>query len=277
MRPVHKLFNGVIFINVMLALLGATLASIGSVFQKKGLQWLNYRKDKTKKNLKLLGLWILGIILSYIISAIPISFASKTLPPHIITAMSGWGIVVIIIMSYFFLKEKIYKSDFFYSALIVACTLSISLLSKSVTNLDYNGLYLIILFLVPFAALIPASIKKSGNKIRASMFAIFAGAMGGISIVFFNLLMRYFFAGGLSKVPLYFLFLYPVAAISGAVSEQASYRLGDMPVVSSMRLGLFIIYPVICSWLLFNTGVDVFQLLSIAIMIFACYGIFKKR
>lgn len=219
----------------------------------------------------------MGVLISYIISAIPISLASKTLPPHVITAMSGWGIVVIIIMSYFFLKEKIYISDFIYSALIVACTLAIGLLSKSVSTLDYNGIFLIILFLVPFAALLPAFFKALGNKIRASLFASYAGAMGGISIVFFNLLMRYFFNGGLSKVPLYFLFLYPVAAISGAVSEQASYRFGDMPVVSSIRLGLYIIYPVICSWLLFNTGVDIYQFLAVAIMIFACYGIFKKR
>ncbi len=257
--------------------MGATLASIGSVFQKKGLLWINYRKEKDQKYIKLLFLWVLGVLISYIISAVPISIASKTLPPHIITAMSGWGIVVIIIMSYFFLKEKIYRSDLFYSALIVACTLVIGLLSKTVSSLDYNGVFLIILFIAPFAVLIPASSKALGDKIRASLFAAYAGTMGGISIVFFNLLMRYFFTGGLSRVPLYFLFLYPIAAISGAISEQASYRYGDMPVVSSIRLGLYIIYPVICSWLLFNTGVDIYQLLAIIIMTFSCYGIFKKR
>lgn len=257
--------------------MGSTFASIGSVFQKKGLLWLSLRKEKKQAALKLFCLWLMGLLLSYVISAIPISIASKTLQPHIITAMSGWGIVVIIIMSFFFLKEKIYKSDIFYSLLIVACTLVIGLSSEPNSTLDYNGVFLIILFLVPFGALLPALLKSLENKIRSVLFAAYAGSMGGISIVFFNLLVRYFFAGGLSGVPIYFLFLYPVAAISGAASEQASYKLGDMAVVSSVRLGLFIIYPVICSWLLFNTGVDILQVLSIAIMILACFGIFKKR
>lgn len=263
--------------SILLALLGTTIASIGSVFQKKGIEWLNYRKEKKTGLFPLFFLWLFGILLSYIISAIPISFASKTLPPHIITAMSGWGIVVIVIMSYFFLKEHIQKSDIFYSAIIVGCTLAIGLSTKPTQVFDANITFIVILFAAPFVILIPAFSKSIEKKIKAAIFAAFAGCMGGVSIVFFNLLTRHFFSKGLEGIPLYFFILYPISALAGAVFEQNSYRLGDMSLVTSIRMGLFIIYPVICSVLLFNSILSITQIISGLVMIWACYGIFSKR
>ncbi|MCX7771653.1 MAG: hypothetical protein N2376_00895, partial [Clostridia bacterium] len=249
----------------------------GTVLQKKGLRWINWKKAHKHGYLRYFGTWLSGIILSYFLSAIPLSMASKVLPPHVVTAMSGWGIVVIIFLSFFFLKERVYPSDIVYSIVIVGCTLAIGLLTKPAYVLHINRPMLNILFVVPFGLLVPLVFKAMKPKVKAALLACFSGCMGGIAIVFFNIMVRDYFSKGFAGIPKDILALYLLSAVAGAIAEQGSYKIGTMTVVASIRLGLFIIYPVICSALLFQSRVDEIQVLCIALIILSCYKIFKKR
>ncbi len=261
---------------ILLALSGSTIASIGMVLQKKGIPWIGLKK-KGRPDRKLFWIWLLGIFLAYIVAAVPNSIAAQTLAPHIITSMAGWNIVLIVFLSGYFLKEQVFKTDYVLSLVIVAMTLIIALRSKPVEYFRTNLPMMILLFLMPGLVLIPLLFKAINNKIKSVLLSIFAGTMSGVAIVYFNMLMRELFSWGIAKLPLDVLVLYVLSAILGAVAEQASYSTGNMTVVTSIRLSLFIVYPIVGSILLFNTQADLVQFISIFFIILACYAMFRKR
>lgn len=264
-------------LNIMWALLSSTISSFGMVLQKKGIKWISWKKNKQQDFRKPFITWLIGILLAYIISAIPMGIASKTLPPHIITAMSGWGIVVIVILSFFLLKEHIFLSDVFYSLIIVGCTIMIGLFSEPMAIVEENFFLMLLLFIAPSLFILPIFFKSLSRKVKATLLSIFSGSMGGVAIVYFNMLVRQYFTHGILGIPMNILTLYILAAISGAIAEQASYKIGEMTVVASIRLSLFIVYPVLCSIVLYKAQFNILQFISIALIIISCYYIFKKR
>lgn len=264
-------------LSILWALIGSTMGAVGMVLQKKGIRWMDLRKSKEKNYLKFFLVWISGICVSYVLSAFPNSMASNKLPPHIITAMAGWEIVVIVFLSWFFLRERIYKTDLFYALVIVGSTVVIGLRSKPSDYIREQIFWKIFLFVLPVVFLLPFLFKSFSHKIKASLLSVYAGCMGGLALVYFNIVVREIFAKGFQGTPVKMLVLYILSAVLGVIFEQASYRIGEMTVVASIRLSLYIIYPVFCSMLLFKTDVDILQFISIAMIVFACYGIFKKR
>ena len=117
--------------SILLGLFGMTVYSAGVILQKKGSAWMNWRNKKNNKFISMLGIWLVGILFSYVISTIPIGAASKGLPAFIVSALSGWSILVIVYLSSVFLKEKMYSSDVIYSLAIIACIVLLSLNTKA--------------------------------------------------------------------------------------------------------------------------------------------------
>ena len=105
-------------VGILFALLAVVILASGNVIQKKGSLWMKWEGRKNLKFVKYFAIWLGGFIL-YNLSLVPNAMASKTLPPYIISAVSGLGITFIIVLSYFFLKEKLFKTDIFYSVIIV--------------------------------------------------------------------------------------------------------------------------------------------------------------
>lgn len=263
-------------LSILLALLGTTFAAGGTILQKQGLHGRSHAKTK-KDSYKFLIIWISGIVLAWFVSAIPLTFASKTLPPHIISAMSGWEMVAIIFLSKLFLKEDIYATDFLYSGFIIAATIVLGLfaMESQLYRIDYDAILL--LFIIPFPILALSSLKKLTQKVKASLFAIYAGCMGGLSIVFFNLIIKDFFHVWPHRLSLELLVGYGITAALGVFSEQTAYHKGAMTVVAPLRLSVFIIYPVLSAILLFDSSLHLLQIVSIAVIIGSCAGIFRKR
>jgi len=184
---------------------------------------------------------------------------------------------VVVFLSALILKERIKKTDILFSLLIVSATIVIGLTSKPAENARENLVLMTILLLSPCIVFYPLLFKPMPKKTVASILAVFAGSMGGVGIVFFNILARQYFSYGFKSLSVSVLVLYLIGIFAGAASEQASYRLGEMTVVAPLRLSFFIIYPVICTFFLFKTQIGIIQIISILFIIFSCYGIFKGR
>lgn len=120
--------------NVLLAICGTTIYSAGVILQKKGSGWMVRNKKHKGNSLSVFTLWLIGMLFSYAISTLPIGIASKDLPPHIISALSGWSIVAVAFLSSFFLKERLYPTDIFYSFVIVGCIIVLSKLQVSLSK-----------------------------------------------------------------------------------------------------------------------------------------------
>ncbi len=262
---------------ILLALTGSTIASVGMVLQKKGIPWIGSNKKDKQDKRKHFWIWLTGIFLAYIVAAVPNSIAAQTLPPHIITSMAGWDIVLIVFLSGLILKEQVFKTDYLYSMVIVGMTLFIAFRSEPVSYFTINLPVMIILFLVPGLVLLPLLFKTVDDKVKSVLLSIFAGSMSGVAIVYFNMLMRDLFTWGFDKIPLDVLLLYAFSAVLGAIGEQASYSIGEMTIVASIRLSFFIVYPIFGSMLLFSSKADILQFIAVFIIILACYVMFKKR
>ena len=263
--------------SVLLALFGYTLFSTGNVLQKKGVSWLNWKGAKDKKYAANLLIWGLGILLSYVVSIIPNGMASINLPPHIVSAISGWGITAIIILSYFLLKEKLYKSDILYSIVIIGAIFIIGIFQKASPIYKVNRYALYLLVFLPFLLLIPALLKHTGNKIKTVCFSIFGGIGGGLTIVILNIAVKEYGASAAGYITSPYLFMYGLIGITTAIVMQLAYKYGQMVLIAPLQVSFNIIYPIICSYFIFNTPVGILQIGAIMLIVLSCYMILKKH
>lgn len=264
-------------ISVLLGLFGMTLYSTGVIMQKKGSVWMAWNEKKNNKFVKMLCLWLFGIILSYVISALPTGAASKELPSYIVSAMSGWSILVIVFFSCLFLKEKLYSSDIFYAIIIIGCIIVMSIFSKSEEVLGFDFKQLYYLLFVPFIIIIPVFFRVVKNKYKTILLSIFSGILGGLVIVFMNILVKKS-GGAISEIissP--YIYIYFMAGIASKAAIQAAYRFGDVILITPLQTSLSIMYPILCSYFLLNSNITAVQAVSILLIVICCWGILKRR
>lgn len=269
--------------SILLALLGILLHSIGILMQKKGTSNLNFKEIlnlKMMKNIKIssdLIIWVTGLILAYNISIFPTAIASNELSPQVVSAISGLGVVFIIILSHFFLKEKIYKSDILFAIIIVVCiyVICVSQQRESTTIKDNTAFYA--LTFSPFLLLIPALSNKLMNKIKAVLYSSISGLTGGVAYVILNIAVKDgggAFSGIFCSVYIYEYIL--IGFISGAFL-QVAYKFGDIIHIVPVQMSLTVIYPLICSYFIFHKNISLVQDLSILVIALCCWLILSRH
>ncbi|WP_333861204.1 hypothetical protein [Clostridium sp.] len=269
--------------SVILAIMGILLHSIGILLQKKGTSGINFKELinlKNIKNMKIssdLIIWVIGLILAYNISVFPTAIASKGLAPEVISAISGLGIVFVIILSHIFLKEELYKSDILFAIIIIVCLYVICAAQqrKTITYVDKTAFYA--LTLSPFLLLIPVFLKKLTNKIKAVLFSSISGLTGGVAYVILNVSVntgRGSFAGIFRSAYIYEYII--VGFISGAFL-QVAYKFGDIIHIVPVQMSLTIIYPLICSYFIFHKSISTVQNLSILVIASCCWIILRRH
>lgn len=235
------------------------------------------RKEQRPKNAKaLFFIWVLGMIVAYAFAAVPLIIASKGLAPHIISALSGVNIALTVVLSYFFLKEKLFRSDLFYGLLIVGC---IGLLSFHLTDTsgEVNRTYLYPLLAAPLLVLIPIIFKRISKKHKVALLGVFSGFMMGLSVVMLNILVKQtgaITAEIFASPYLYFYILVGTASIGAA---QLAFKIGEVVLFAPIQIVSNMCYPLICSFFLYSASVEWLQVVLILLMAFACWGIQRKR
>jgi drug/metabolite transporter (DMT)-like permease len=265
-------------LNVLIGLLGATLYSTGVILQKKGAGWSALKNKGDKKRYYLqLSIWSAGILMSYVLSGLPTGYASRFLLPQVISALSGWGVVTMVIMSHFILKEKLYISDIVFSALIVAAIIVFSLNAENTVDIKINTGALMYLASAPFLILLFLFLRIRNLKWRAVLLSMFSGAMAGFSLVLMNILVK---ENGFSIIRLIssrYIYFYLITSLIAAISLQFSYKYGDIILIAPLQTSLTIIYPIICTYFILHTGVSAVQAIAVILIVASCRGILKKR
>lgn len=267
----------IIMYNVLLAICGTTLYSAGVILQKKGAGWMVLDKKYKPHFISAFTLWLVGMLFSYALSALPIGIASKSLPPHVISALSGWSIVAVAFLSSFFLKEKLYASDVLYSFVIIGCILILSRLQSASLVPVLNLKYLNILLLFPFIFLLPLATKLTDKKQKVILLSIFSGFLSGLTLVFMNILVKEYGSSISSMLHSVNFYLYFAAGIASVAAKQAAYLLGDIVLFTPLQTSFSMIYPLLCSYLLLNMSISPIQIFLVLIMAGACWGIQRKR
>lgn len=264
------------FGSVLLALFGFTVFSSGIVLTKAGGAWLKWKGKKTGVYFKALAVWLFGFI-AYNLAVIPTAIASKALPPYIISAISGWGIVVIVIMSYLILKEKLFVSDYIHATLLVSAIIVLNLLDEAVAASEINQTAFIVMLVLPLLLLVPLIFKSFDNKLRAILLAIFAGSSGGLALVIMNVVVKSLGYDIFSYFETPYPYLYILAGVAQFVTLQMAMRFGSMILVGPLQNALMILYPLACSYFIFGARLGVIQLLMIVLIVYCCVAILRKH
>ncbi len=235
------------------------------------------RKEKRPKNAGALFLiWAAGMLIAYALSAVPMFIASKGLAPHIISALSGVNIALTAVLSHFFLKEKLFRSDILYGLLIVG---SIVLLSFHLTDTsgEVNGTYLYLLLTAPLLVLVPLLFRGTGKKHKVALLGVFSGFMMGLSVVMLNILVKQNFAVTERIFTSPFLYFYLLTGAGSVGAAQLAFRIGEVVLFTPVQVVAGMCYPLICSFFLYEAAVEWLQVALILLMAFACWGIERKR
>lgn len=264
------------------ALLGMGMHSVGLVMQKKGMDRLDLKRIRNfrlgdMRVTRHFVIWFTGIMLAYVLSVFPTGVASKGLPPQIVSSISGLSIVLVIVLSHFFLKEGIYLSDIIFSIVIILSIFGISLARDvaSAARMDSSALYLLIL--APFLLLLPVLGKKADNQTKTVLLSAFSGLTSGLSFVLLNIAVKKAggtFAGIFSTV---YTYEYTIVGFFSGFSMQAAYKFGNIINIAPVQVSLSVIFPLICSYFVFHKQISFFQDLLIILVGFCCWAILRRH
>ncbi len=264
------------WLSIPLSIFAYTLLSIGLVLQKKGIAWIGFKGKKDRTFYRALGTWFAGFLLMNLY-IVPNTIALKHLPPHIVSAMAGWGVVVLVILSVWLLQESFAFSDFLFTVLIVSSIVILNLLERSSGQDLIRKIPLTAAAVFPFAISILALTRIVSQKNRAVLFAGVSGFSTGMIIIAMKILVMdhgfiiqdYFSSG--------YFYLYLVFSLTAFLTLQAAYKLGKMMAVGPVQYTASILYPVLCSAAVFGNPITLMQSFSVAVLVVSVAGLLWKR
>ncbi|UCH95662.1 MAG: hypothetical protein JSV88_02135 [Candidatus Aminicenantes bacterium] len=270
----------IMILSILMAITAYSLLSLGFVMQKKGIQWMGWKGPKDKIFYSNLVTWIMGFI---VMNAFPIpsAIALKNLPPHIVSAFAGWGIIILVFFSFLLLKEKLYKTDYIFSLLVVMGIVLLNYFEKSIGSAPSTATPrvwgLTILCIVPVILIFTGLLKFPAKKVKTWVFASVSGMSAGLMVITLRLLVVNFGY----QVPLYFgslyLYLYLGFALLSFIGLQLALKNGPMIVVGPVQYSTTIIYPVLAALPVFQQSLHPVQVLAIALIVYGVISILKKH
>lgn len=265
-----------LFFSILMALAAYTCLSTGLVLMKKGVHWIGWKGTRDRTYFKSLVIWISGFLIMNIYG-VPSALALKTLPAHVVGGFAGWGIVVLVFLSALFLKEKLYRSDFFFSLLVILGIVLLNLFENPESSNRPDAAGIVFLGVFPVLLLVFSLAVPGIVKIKAVLFASVSGFSAGLMVVALRLLVSLY----QYQITLYFsspfLYLYVGAALLSLVSLQMALKKGSMIGVGPVQYATQIGYPLVAALVVFGQSIHLVQYLSIAMIIFALVGILGKR
>jgi multidrug transporter EmrE-like cation transporter len=273
------MYNGrmTVWLSLCLTALAYTLLSTGYILQKRGIAWIGHKGEKDRRYYRALAVWIVGFLLMNLY-VVPNAAALKRLDPHIVSAMAGWGVIILVLLSQAFLKERILGSDVALTLLIVAAIVVLNVFERPEAGQDMVRLGpLIAAMALPFLLALPALIPNRSRRTRGLLFACVSGLSAGLIIVLLKILVAshgYRIASYFGSPHLYF---YLVFSLGSFLALQASYKMGRMLFVGPVQYSAAILYPVLCSAAVFGNHLHAIQLAAVGAVVGGVWGMLRNH
>lgn len=264
------------WMSIPLSIFAYTLLSIGLVLQKKGIAWIGFKGKKDRGFYRPLAIWFAGFLLMNLY-IVPNTAALKHLPPHIVSAMAGWGVIVLVILSVWLLQESFTFSDGIFLVLIVASIVILNFFERSTGQDIIRMAPLTAAAVFPFVVIALALTRLATRKIRAVLLAGVSGFSTGMILIAMKILvMNHGFIISAYLSSAYF-YLYLVFSLTAFLTLQAAYKMGKMMAVGPVQYTAAILYPVLCSAAVFGNRISIIQSLSVAALVISVAGLLRKR
>ncbi len=260
----------------LLALTAYGILSTGLVLMKKGIAWIGHQGPKGSVWRRDLGTWIAGFLLTNLYVA-PSLAALKTLTPHIVAAFAGFGVVILVVLAAAVLGEKLHRSDALYTAAIF---LSIILLNVYEPSPGKNAVNIHLLAgaaAFPLLLFSTAFIKGMARPVRAVVYASVSGISTGILLVLMKILVGLYGFRVADYLHSPYLYLTLFFSLMAFIVLQLAYRIETMMRTGPVQYASSIIYPAVCSTLVFGNVIRPIQIVALAAIVLAVAGILRKH
>ncbi|HMF30399.1 MAG TPA: DMT family transporter [Candidatus Lokiarchaeia archaeon] len=268
---------------IILALLAYTMLNIGLVMQKKGASDLPQVEHQSLtsniKNFATNKIWMVGLILTsvqYLLYLLALDYGSLSL----VSAFTGWGIVVLVLFSFFYLKEPLSRVEAACIAVVAGGVVVLGLTSPNVgVKLDPSTVNQIlaqpvsIVFLAVIVAFCFCPVIfswKRGFWHADVILGACSGVANSIGAIFANALVAFISVdniggtlGSAMGSGLFWLFLFLVLAgnMISMVYQQIAYQKGQANLILPLYTIVSTVVPVLSGiimfqdWGLVNPGV----------------------
>ena len=261
---------------VFLSLGAYSLQAFGNLLMKKGIRWQSLKSKREAGYYRSLALWIAGFFIAggYII---PNIFALRYLPPYIVSAMTGWGVLVVVGGSFFLLGERIRRETYLFGFLIVLGIFFLNYFRKEQPGVSIRiDIYW---YLMPAAgaSLLTGFLSPKGSKGRIIGFSVTSGFSAGFMLVSIDILEIIYGLdlGAAFYSPLFTLVL--MWAALNFVFLQLSYRQGEMILIGPLYFSSNIIFTTVASALVFEEVIGAVQLVAIGVIIGSVSRILSRQ
>jgi len=250
--------------------------SLGFILMKAGIGWLRRGKTKDLAYYRLLALWVVGLIITNIYG-VPSALALRHLPAHLVSVFAGWGIVVLLILSRLILREKIYRSDFIYSLLIMVGIFFLHLHRTDLPDRGFSLSGLIVFGLIPVGLFVIGFLKIFPPPLKTAVMGSVSGLSAGVMIVALRILVQiyHYQVGRYFSSP--FAYLYIGAALLSFTALQLAFKSGPMMITGPAQYSTTIVYPLIAAWLVFHQDLHLLPVSAVLLIMICVILILKKR
>ncbi len=260
----------------LLAALAYILLAAGLVLMKKGIGWFGrgFPRDAVRK--RDLGIWTAGFLLSnaYIV---PVALSLRTLPPHVVTAFAGLGVVVMVLLSRVWLGERLRPSDPVYAGAMGVAIGVLSLSARTGAGGAGSVLRLAGASAFPFLLLAAGLFRRAAGRHRAALLAAVSGISTGMIVILMRTLVQAFG----TRVGAYFgspyFYLYLVFSLLAFLALQFAYKIDSLLRTGPVQYGASILYPAFCSAFVFGNPILPAQAAAIVAIVLAVAGILRGR
>jgi drug/metabolite transporter (DMT)-like permease len=260
----------------LLALTAYGVLSTGMILMKKGIAWIGHQGPKDGAWRRDLGIWIAGFLLSNLY-VVPSLVALKTLTPHIVAAFAGFGVVVLVLLAAAVLGEKLLRSDALYTAAIFLSIILLNIYELSPGKDALNIPLLAGAAAFPLLLFATAFTKGLSRTVRAVMFASVSGTATGIIVILMKTLVKLygFRVGDYLHSP--YVYLYLFFSLTAFIALQLAYKIETMMRTGPVQYVSSIVYPAVCSALVFGNVIRPIQIAALAAIALAVAGILRKH
>jgi multidrug transporter EmrE-like cation transporter len=263
-------------LSILMAMTAYACLAVGLVLMKKGIGWLGWKGPKDRSFYGSLAVWIAGFLVMNLYG-VPNALALKILPPDVVAAFAGWGIVVLVFCSHFLLRESISRSDLVYSFLIVGGIAALNLFSRPEAAGEPDPAATVVLFFLPFVLFVCGLVFSWSDTLKTALFAAVSGLCAGLMVVALGLLVRRYEY----QIALYlkspYLYLYIGLGLLSLVALQVALKHGPLMVIGPIQYSTHIGYPLVAAMAVFRRPVHAVQYLAVGLIVYSVVGILRRR
>ena len=187
------------------------------------------------------------------------------------------GVVVLVFLASALLGERLHRSDVLYTAAVFLSIILLNLNEQAPGKGAINSSLLSAAAAFPLLLFAAAFTKGLARPVRAVLFASVSGFSTGMIVVLMKTLVELygFRVGDYFHSP--YVYLYLLFSLTAFIALQLAYRIGTMMRTGPVQYGSSIVYPAVCSALVFGNVIRPVQIAALAVIVLAVAGILRKH